>query len=55
MSGQHPGFRVGQGVGAPALRPCYRHASEVWIAYCPDCTVWHLAVQMTRRNALTAV
>src|SRR4051812_9526063 len=31
-------------------RPCYRHAPGVWMAYCPDCTAWYLAVQITRRN-----
>jgi hypothetical protein len=28
--------------------PCYRHAREVWLAACPDCTAWHLAASLGR-------
>ena len=30
--------------------PCYRHGVNVWIAYCPDCTAWHLPIQIGRRT-----
>jgi hypothetical protein len=30
--------------------PCNRHARTVWMAYCPACTAWHLAVEIARRN-----
>jgi hypothetical protein len=30
--------------------PCYRHARTAWMAYCPDCTTWHLAVEVARRD-----
>ena len=30
--------------------PCTRHARTVWMAYCPTCTAWHLAVEIARRN-----
>lgn len=26
-------------------RPCTRHARNVWLACCADCTAWHLAHQ----------
>ena len=32
--------------------PCTRHARTVWMAYCPACTAWHLAVQVARRDGL---
>ena len=38
----------------PSLTRCHRHATNVWMAYCPDCTAWHLALQMARRNAYLA-
>jgi len=31
--------------------PCYRHPRDVWIAGCADCTAWHLAVVIARRDA----
>jgi hypothetical protein len=34
--------------------PCTRHARRVWLAYCPDCTAWHLAIQIARRDGLTS-
>ena len=30
--------------------PCTRHARTVWLAYCPACTAWHLAVEIARRD-----
>ena len=30
--------------------PCTRHARSVWMAYCPTCTAWHLAVEFARRD-----
>jgi hypothetical protein len=32
--------------------PCNRHGRHVWLAYCPDCTAWHLATQIARRDGL---
>jgi hypothetical protein len=32
-----------------AAPPCYRHPRGVWIAACPDCTAWYLAVAVARR------
>jgi hypothetical protein len=23
-------------------KPCTRHSPRVWMAYCADCTAWHL-------------
>ena len=34
--------------------PCTRHARTVWMAYCPTCTAWHLAVEIARRNGLVS-
>jgi hypothetical protein len=34
--------------------PCTRHARTTWMAYCPDCTAWHLAVQIARRATTPA-
>jgi len=31
-------------------RPCARHRTTVWMAYCPDCTAWHLAAEIARRD-----
>ncbi len=31
-------------------RPCTRHRASVWLASCADCTSWHLAAQIARRN-----
>lgn len=30
--------------------PCTRHARSVWMAYCPACTAWHLAVAIALRD-----
>ena len=32
--------------------PCTRHARTVWMAHCPTCTAWHLAVELARRDGL---
>jgi hypothetical protein len=34
--------------------PCTRHAQTVWMAYCPACTAWHLAVEIARRDGARA-
>jgi hypothetical protein len=34
----------------PLPRPCLRHARNVWLVRCPDCTAWHLAVELARRT-----
>ena len=34
----------------PSPRRCHRHAANVWVAHCPDCTAWHLTAQIARRN-----
>ncbi len=39
----------------PSPTRCHRHATNVWMAYCPDSTVWHLTAQIDRRNGGTAV
>jgi hypothetical protein len=31
-----------------AATPCIRH--HVWMAYCDDCTDWHLNRQLARRR-----
>lgn len=33
-----------------AATPCLRHPAHVWMAYCPDCTAWHLDRQITGRS-----
>jgi hypothetical protein len=33
--------------------PCTRHA-HVWMARCPDCTAWHLPLEIARRTAADA-
>ena len=38
----------------PGPAPCTRHARSVWMAHCPTCTAWHLAVELARRNGLDA-
>ncbi len=30
--------------------PCLRH-SRTWLAYCDDCTAWHLGRQIAAREA----
>jgi hypothetical protein len=35
--------------------PCYRHPRRVWMAACPDCTAWHMAVALARRNEVVSV
>ncbi len=37
----------------PSPTRCHRHAVDVWMAYCPDCTAWHLTAQIARRNGGT--
>lgn len=32
--------------------PCYRHPRGVWLAACSDCTAWHLAALLDRRDAV---
>ncbi|MGY1823247.1 hypothetical protein [Geodermatophilus sp. SYSU D00079] len=31
--------------------PCLRHTERRWLAYCGDCTAWHLARQIAARDA----
>ena len=31
-------------------RPCHRHPATRWLAYCDDCTAWHLARQIAARE-----
>jgi len=38
-------------VSAPI--PCLRHSERKWLAYCDDCTAWHLARQIAARDAAT--
>ena len=33
-----------------ATTPCTRHHAHVWMAYCSDCTNWHLSRQRIRRD-----
>ena len=35
--------------------PCYRHSREIWMVACPDCTAWHMAVALARRDEVGAV
>jgi hypothetical protein len=35
--------------------PCYRHPRRVWMVACPDCTAWHMAVALARRDELVSV
>jgi hypothetical protein len=51
MSGQSFRSRLRQSIDMSSKRPCYRHAAGKWMAYCPDCTAWYLAAQITHRNA----
>jgi hypothetical protein len=37
-----------------APTPCSRHRRRVWMAACPDCTAWHLAVALARRDAVVS-
>jgi hypothetical protein len=37
------------------MTPCYRHAREVWIAGCLDCTTWHLTAARARRAEVVAM
>jgi hypothetical protein len=37
----------------PSPTRCHRHAVDVWMAYCPDCTAWHLTAQIARRKGGT--
>ncbi len=31
--------------------PCTRHGAHRWMAYCADCTAWHLGRQIAAREA----
>jgi hypothetical protein len=31
--------------------PCLRHTERKWLAYCDDCTAWHLSRQIAARDA----
>jgi hypothetical protein len=33
-----------------APTPCYRHPRGVWMAACSDCTAWHMAAALARRD-----
>ena len=33
-----------------ATTPCYRHPRGVWMVACPDCTAWHMEVELARRD-----
>jgi hypothetical protein len=33
-----------------ATTPCYRHRRRTWMLACPDCTAWHLAAALARRD-----
>ena len=33
-----------------ATTQCYRHPRGTWIASCTDCTAWHLADAVARRD-----
>ena len=30
--------------------PCLRHSEHKWLAYCSDCTTWHLARLLAARE-----
>jgi hypothetical protein len=32
-------------------RPCCKHTAHRWLAYCDDCTAWHLGRQIAAREA----
>ncbi|SDN06764.1 hypothetical protein SAMN05660642_03987 [Geodermatophilus siccatus] len=32
-------------------RPCSKHTACRWLAYCDDCTAWHLGRQIAAREA----
>jgi hypothetical protein len=32
-------------------RPCYKHTAHRWMAYCDECTAWHLGPQIAAREA----
>lgn len=32
-------------------KPCLRHSQDLCMAYCGDCTTWHVARQIALRNA----
>ena len=39
-----------------ATTPCYRHSRRgIWMAACADCTSWHLADEVSRRDQVAAV
>jgi hypothetical protein len=33
-----------------APTPCLRHSEHKWLAYCSDCTTWHLARLLAARE-----
>ena len=39
---------------AAGTTPCQRHSRRTWMAYCPDCTAWHLTVARARRGPAAA-
>jgi hypothetical protein len=51
MRAQSLAFRPDQSSDGLPIRPCYRHAANRWVASCPDCTAWHLTIQISRRDA----
>jgi hypothetical protein len=36
-------------------RPCYKHTAHRWMAYCDDCTAWHLGHQIAARTRTAPV
>jgi hypothetical protein len=39
-----------------SMTPCYRHSRRgLWMAACADCTSWHLAEEVARRDKVVAV
>jgi hypothetical protein len=35
--------------------PCYRHPRDIWMVACPDCTAWHMAVELAHRDEVGPV
>jgi hypothetical protein len=33
-----------------SITPCYRHPRGTWIAACAECTAWHMAGAIARRD-----
>ena len=38
----------------PAILPCPLHGAHTWMAYCSDCTTWHLTRSIAQRDAAVA-